>query len=123
MKTELSLLCELLECGYLDIKFLVDLIDNNNIENYDYDLQEIILIYWYNINWIIYNVLQIIANKFIWEHENEIKKILGLLDSHNLEEYQSENELYEIYTNYMDSHLWFINDDIQDMFWNSDYRF
>ena len=32
METGTNLLCGLLDCGYLDITFLVDLADSNNIE-------------------------------------------------------------------------------------------
>lgn len=39
MKTEIYLLCSLLNCGYLDVNFIIDLIDNNNLE---IDLDEII---------------------------------------------------------------------------------
>ncbi|TAA74135.1 MAG: hypothetical protein CDV28_1389 [Candidatus Electronema aureum] len=39
-----------------------------------------------------------------------------------MKEYIAENELYEIYTNYLDSHLWFKDQEIQNLFENSKYR-
>jgi hypothetical protein len=38
METKTSLLCDLLECGYLDVNFLTNLINENNI---DIDLDDI----------------------------------------------------------------------------------
>ena len=111
------LLTNFLNCGYLDIKFLEDLIDNNNI---DIDIEDIRSNYWeLNINTIIYEVIRQIAEEFIENHKEEICNILDLW---NLDDYISQNYLYEIFTNSIDSHLWFINDQIQELFEKAGYR-
>ena len=40
MKTETKLLLQILECGSLDIKYLVDLLEKNNVE---IDIEDIVL--------------------------------------------------------------------------------
>ena len=120
METKTSLLCDLLECGYLDINYLTDLLDDNNIE---IDLQDLKANYWaLNINWIIYDVIFQIAEKFIEENQDEIEKILDLWEFWNLYDYMSSHDIYEIYTNYIDSHLRFKDEAILDLFENSKYQ-
>lgn len=124
MKTEIYLLCSLLNCGYLDVNFIIDLIDNNNLE---IDLDEIIsnwLIHdnWINCNLVIYELIEKIAYEFINKYELKIKKYLWLKSKENLIDYIQEIDMFEIYTNYIDSHLWFKNDNIQTLFDKSDYR-
>ncbi len=120
METKTSLLCGLLECGYLDITFLIDLADSNHIE---IDLDDMKANYWeLNINWIIYDVINQIAERFIDENQEEIEKILDLWEFWNLYDYMSSHEIYEIYTNFMDSHLRFNDEKIQELFENSKYQ-
>lgn len=124
MKTEIYLLCSLLNCGYLDVNFIIDLIDNNNLE---IDFDEIIsnwLIHdnWINCNLVIYELIEKIAYDFLNKYEFKIKKYLWLKSKENLIDYIQEKDIFEIYTNYMDSHLWFKNDNIQTLFDKSDYR-
>ena len=120
METGTNLLCGLLDCGYLDITFLVDLADSNNIE---IDLADMKANYWeLNINWIIYDVINTIAEQFIQENRDEIEKILDLWEFWNLDNYLNSNDIYENYTNFMDSHLWFNDEKIQDLFENSKYQ-
>jgi hypothetical protein len=120
MESKTSLLCQILDCWYLDINFLMDLCDNNEI---DIDVDDIKSNYWdININLMIYESIRQIAEKFIEEYREEISIILDLWDYWNLDEYISYHDLYEIYTNYMDSHLWFSNDKIQELFENSKYQ-
>ncbi len=120
METKTNLLCDLLECGYLDINYLTDLLDNNNIE---IDLQDLKSNYWeLNINWIIYDVMTQIAERFIDDNQEEIEKILDLWEYWNLYDYMNSHEIYEIYTNYIDSHIWFNDEKIQTLFENSKYQ-
>lgn len=120
MESKTSLLCQILDCGYLDINFLIDLCDNNEI---DIDVEDIKSNYWdININLIIYETIRQIAENFINDYKEEISKILELWEFWNLEDYMSYHEIYEIYTNYMDSHLWFKDDKIQNLFENSKYQ-
>jgi len=114
------LLCDLLECWYMDINYLTDLLDDNNIE---IDLQDLKANYWeLNINWIIYDVITQIAEQFIDENQDKIEKILDLWEFWNLYDYMNSHEIYEIYTNYIDSHLWFKDEAIQELFENSKYQ-
>lgn len=120
METKTSLLCGLLDCGYLDINFLIDLADCNHIE---IDLDDMKANYWeLNINWIIYDVINKIAEKFIEENQEQIEKILDLWEFWNLYDYMSSHEIYEVYTNFIDSHLWFKDEEIQTLFENSKYQ-
>lgn len=120
METKTSLLCDLLECGYLDINYLTDLLDNNKIE---IDLQDLKSNYWVlNFNWIVYDVINQIAERFIHDNQEEIEKILDLWEYWNIYDYMNSHEIYEVYTNYIDSHLWFKDDKIQDLFDKSEYQ-
>lgn len=120
MESKTSLLSQLLDCWYLDINFLIDLCNNNDIE---IDLDDIKSNYWeININIIIYDVIRQIAEKFIDDNREEITKILELWEYWNLDDYMSSNDLYEIFTNYIDSHLWFHDEKIQDLFEKSKYQ-
>lgn len=71
-----------------------------------------------DFNLIVYDVFRQIAEKFIAENIEEISKILELKSPLELDEYMYKNDLYEIYTNYIDSHLWFHNEEIQELFEN-----
>jgi hypothetical protein len=112
----ISIIADLLDCGYLDVEFILRLLNNwVNI-----DKQELINNYWNaTAQIIIYDLIFQIAEKFIEENESEIKAILNVLD---LDEYRSYNELYEIYTNYIDSHLWFKDEKIQALFEQSKFE-
>lgn len=117
MESAISLLSQLLECGYSDVIFTLELSHNNKIE---IDVQEIKSNYWdININIINYDLIYKIAEEFIRENQSQIEDILNVK---NLSEYRDNNELYEIFTNYIDSHLWFKNEDIQNLFEQSRYE-
>ena len=120
METKINLLCGLLDCGYLDITFLTDLANNNHIE---IDIEDLKANYWeLNINCIIYDVITQIAEQFIHDNHDEIEKILDLWEFWNLNTYLYSHDIYEIYTNFMDSHLWFNDEKIQELFENSKYQ-
>lgn len=119
METKTSLLCDLLECGYLDVNYIADLLDNNNI---NIDLQDLQANYWVlNVNYIIFDIINKIAEKFIEKNQEEIEKILDLWDS-TIYDYMSYHEIYEVYTNYIDSHLRFKDEKLQELFDKSEYR-
>ena len=94
----------LLGAWYLDLKFLVDLLEEHNIE-FDDVIESIECNFWKDvkleINLIIYEVLSTIAHKFIFE---------------NSELFEIENDEFEIYTNYMDSHIYFTSEKVQNEF-------
>ena len=120
MDTKTLLLCDILSCWYLDIDFLVNLADKNEIE---IDINYIVSNYWEcNINLVIFDILYQIAEKFIEENKDKIIKILWLKNHDELTEYIEQNDIYEIFTNYFDSHLRFKNDEIQDLLINSKYK-
>jgi hypothetical protein len=104
----------------LDVNFLTNLINENNI---DIDLDDIRSNYWeLNINVIIYEVIRQIAEQFIQENKDEILEILDLWEFWNLDDYMSSNDIYEIFTNYIDSHLRFNDEKIQALFEKSKYQ-
>lgn len=120
MESKTTLLSQLLDCWYLDIEFLIDLCNNNDIE---IDIDEIRYNYWnINVNSMIYEVIRTIAEKFIEECKQEISLVLELQFDWTLEDYMAYHDLYEIYTNYIDSHLWFYNEKIQELFEKSKYQ-
>jgi hypothetical protein len=94
----------LLDAWYLDLKFLVELLDEHNID-FDEIMGSIECNFWKDykiaINTIIYEVLYTIASKFIAENSSLFK------------EYDDE---FEIYTNYMDSHIYFTSEKVQSKF-------
>ena len=113
----INFLQQLLNCWYSDIKFLINI--SNNIE---LNIEDIKNNYWnIDINILIYETIRIISERFINEYKSQIHTILWLWNHDNLENYRSYNDLYEIYANYIDSHLWFKNDLIQKMYENSQY--
>jgi len=89
---------------YLDVKFLVELIEEHNLDVDDIT-ENIEFNFWAefktNINYFIYEALSQIANKFI---------------ESNLELFEYESDEFEIYSNYMDSHIWFSSDLVQSKF-------
>ncbi|MFA5917762.1 MAG: hypothetical protein WC850_06020 [Candidatus Gracilibacteria bacterium] len=116
-ETAESFCSQILECGILDVRFAIDLYNINDID-LDYDelksnFGEV------NINTVIYDGIYKTAEKFIDENETVIKKILNIGD---LDEYRSYNDLYEIFTNFIDSHLRFKDERIQNLFEQSRYE-
>jgi hypothetical protein len=71
---------------------------------------------------MILEIIKSIAEQFIDENREDIEMILELWEYLNLEDYMSYHDLYEIYTNYMDSHLCFYNEKIQELFEKSKYQ-
>lgn len=112
----IGIISELLKCGYSDTEYILDLIIKSWL---DFNSQELNDNYWsINASIIIYDYIFKIAENFIAEKEAEIKSILNIWD---LEEYRNYNDLYEIYVNYIDSHLWFKDQRIQDLFDQSEF--
>ncbi len=89
---------------YLDVKYLVELIEEHNLDVDDI-AENIEFNFWKefkaDINYFIYEALSQIANKFI-----EL----------NIELFEYESDEFEIYTNYMDSHIWFSSEKVQSEF-------
>ena len=76
MKVETNLLLQILECGYLDVRYFIDLLQNNKI---DLDIEDIRTNYGeLNVNILIYDVMRTIAENFISENQEEICSILEL---------------------------------------------
>jgi len=94
----------LLGAWYLDLKFLVDLVDKHNID-FDEIMDSIECNFWedfnVDINTIINEVLCTIASIFITE---------------NAELFVEHSNEFEIFTNCMDSHIYFKDEKIQEKF-------
>ena len=94
----------LLWAWYLDIQFLVNLIEEQELD-FDEIYENVQMNFWKefdrNINYFIYEALSQVAYKFI--------------DSHK-ELFEDESDEFEIYTNYMDSHIRFTSEIIQSEF-------
>lgn len=116
-ETAESFCAQILRCWVLDVRFTIDLYNNNDL---DLDYDELLSEHWeVCINTIIYDWIYKVAEKFIEENESEIKAILNVW---NLDEYRSYNDFYEIYTNYIDSHLRFKDERIQTLFEQSRFE-
>lgn len=89
---------------YLDVKFLVELIDKYTLD-VDVISENIEFNFWKefksDINYFIYEALNEIASKFI---------------ESNKELFEIENDEFEIYTNYFDSHIYFTSETVQSEF-------
>jgi hypothetical protein len=94
----------LLGAWWLDIKFLVDTIQEHNLD-FDDIYESVEMNFWKeclnDINYFIYEALTQIAYKFIESNE---------------ELFKNEDNEFEIYTNYMDSHIWFNSEKVQSEF-------
>lgn len=103
------MLSQVLNCWYLDVDFLEELIEEFNI---DLDIECIKNEFWnINVNILIYKVFDEIKNNFLKENKYEIEAIIweSLDNGFDFED-------YEIFTNCIDSHLRFKNDEIEDLF-------
>lgn len=94
----------LLWAWYLDVEFLVNLIEEQGLD-FDEIYENVEMNFWKefdrNINYFIYEALSQVAYRFI--------------DSHK-ELFEDESDEFEIYTNYMDSHVWFVSEIVQSEF-------
>lgn len=94
----------LLGAWYWDIKFLIDTIEEHELD-FDDIYENVEMNFWkevsYNINYYIYEALNQIACKFI-----ELNETL----------FENESDEFEIYTNYMDSHIYFNSETVQSKF-------
>lgn len=94
----------LLWAWYLDVEFLVNLIEEQELD-FDEIYENVEMNFWKefdcNINYFIYEALSQVAYRFI--------------DSHK-ELFELESDEFEIYTNYMDSHVWFVSEAVQAEF-------
>lgn len=100
--------CDLLSCWYLDLKFLDELLWAYDIE---LDIEEIKAVFWkIDINVLIYEVFEQVKNMFLDDNEEAIKKLW--YDIYDFENWSD----YEIYTNYLDSHLRFTDEKLDAMY-------
>lgn len=109
MENTNTILSQVLHCWYLDLKFLDELIESYNL---DLEVADILSNYWYtniqdlNINIFIYESFEQIKNQFIEENQEKIEELW--FDIYEIN--------YEIFTNYMDSHIWFNDNQIDDLY-------
>lgn len=102
------LLTQLLDCWYLDVDFLDDLICEFWV---DIDIDDLKKRFWngsIHINTLIYETYEKIKDKFLKENKDIIENISWC----NIDEFED----YNIFTNCLDSSIRFNNDDIQTLF-------
>ena len=111
MKNLNSIISQLLSCGYLDVDFLDNLIWAYDI---DLDIEELRSIYDEidNINILIYSTYEQIKDMFFEENKEAIEALW--FDIGAAEEWED----YTIFTNYLDSHLWFMDEKLDEMYQN-----
>lgn len=102
---------QLLNCWYLDIDFLDNLLESYKL---DLDIEELNSIYWKvdNVNILIYWTFEEIKNMFLQENKEAIHTLWF-----NITNFQLWRD-YEIFTNYLDSHLRFNDDSLDELFQN-----
>ena len=102
--TLVNLLRVLLKAWYSDVEFLVNLIDEHKLD-FDEIYENVEMNFWkeiqFDINYYIYEALSLIAYKFI----NSNKKL-----------FKKESDEFQIYTNYLDSHIYFTSQRVQYKF-------
>lgn len=115
-------LIELLECGILDLQFFSNLLEKLADNNLYLDTQSVVQEYWgIKLNIFISEALYLLAEWFLKKYKYKIEELLNIGD---LERYREENdELYEVFINLLDSHLWFHNDKIELLFKNSEFYY
>jgi hypothetical protein len=110
-----SLSCSLLDCGTLDLKFLVDLVDKIDNQKFKIKGEETYLFDVTHEGKIfdnaIYNLkedgLKVDINRLIYEILSTVDHRIQELYNINLE----DGENTEIFTNFLDSHLYLLNED------------
>jgi len=89
---------------YLDLQYLVNILEEHNID-FDDVMESIESCFWDSIkldfNTIIYETLSMVAHKFIEENKD-------LFSSHQ--------DDFTVYCNYMDSHIYFEDEEVQSKF-------
>ena len=94
----------MLGAWYLDVKYLVDLLDRFDLDFYEV-MDSVECNFWANgkidFNMIIYEVLSEIAYKFLEENPE--------LSISNIDD-------FNVYCNYLDSHITFEDDEVQSKF-------
>ena len=115
MHTQNTILSELLQCGYWDAEYIAELYDqfgsSELIENLVADWK---LGYPLNANAVISQLKDRQAKVFISENEGMIREITGVEELYDVE--------YEVYANCLDSHVWFEDERVQNLFvdWNEE---
>lgn len=112
MRIETELLCKLLRCKELDFEFIIKIYKKHSLYISLDILKGIIGDKNLDINWLIYDLLNKIAKRFIKDYDKRI---------YILNWYNDIYTNYEIYSNYIDSYIKFENDEIQELFDNSKY--
>lgn len=103
--------CQLLNCWYLDIQLLDELLEAYDL---DLDIEEVSINYWKidNVNILIYEAYNEIKNMCLEENEEQIKSLW-----YSVEDFEEWRD-YEIFTNYIDSHLRFNDEKMEAIYEN-----
>ena len=96
--------CRMLGAWYLDVNYLVNLLDRFHLDFYEV-MDEVDMNFGADgkveFNTIIYETLSQIAHKFIEDNQKIFK---------------SHQDDFNVYCNYMDSHIWFTDEEVQSKF-------
>ena len=94
----------ILGAWYLDLKYLVELINEQDLD-FDKIYENVEMNFWKefttDLNYFIYETLSQIAYRFI---------------ESNKELFEKNSDEFEIYTNFIDSHIWFTDEEVQSKF-------
>jgi hypothetical protein len=109
------LLSQLLNCGDLDVNFLQRLIDEFDIW---LDVDSIRQEFWHtHINLLIYEAFREIKDRFVRDYKDSIEAIT----EKSIDDFEECN----IFTNCIDSHLWFNDEKIESLYedWKEEHSF
>lgn len=116
-----TFIANLLECWVLDVSFLFQILWTCEINNIYIDTQDVIANYGgLHVNYFIYEWLHQLAESFLKSSKTQIEELLNIWD---LDRYSEDQGIYDIFTNYIDSHIWFRNELIQWLFENSSFYY
>lgn len=104
------LLSQLLDCWYLDVDFLDNLINKFDIE---IDIDDLKGRFWngkIHMNDLIYETFIMIKDKFL----NDTKDEIEIITWKTIDDFED----YSIFTNCLDSHLWFNDEKIEILYSN-----
>jgi len=116
-----TFIANILECWVLDVSFLFQVLGACEANDIYIDSQDIIANYGgMHVNYFISEALHQLAESFLKSKKSQIEELLNIWD---LDRYREDKDVYDIFTNYMDSHIWFQNESIQWLFENSSFYY
>lgn len=119
---ERKILAELLKCWVFDVDTFINIYEKCEDNNLFFLFEEIEANYGgiITINACISEWLYLLVEWFLKKYKTKIENLLNIWD---LERYREENEIYEIWAEWVGSSVTFFNEKIDSLFVNSEFYF